>query len=109
MCTSRARWRISFSRSSTTLLATVLSSHCPLAERACRSTVTTMESERSARALIKAVMRSRSLGLPFGEYHSVTARPVCGSSESSLAKLSVSIVACHNSGLTPDPVCGPES
>ena len=51
----------------------------------------------------------RSSGLPFGLYQSVTAKPVCGSSDSIDAKLSVSIVACHNSGLTPGPVWLPKS
>src|SRR6516162_3046118 len=94
----RARLRIAFSRSVSTCLAMVVSAHCPVADRSCRSTVTVTESDRSARDRMKTFTLNRSFGLSGGVYQSVTIEPVRGSSEAYLTKLIVSCAACHRIG-----------
>ena len=69
--------------------------------------MTDSESERNARDRIKTLTRSRSFGLAGGEYQLVTTTPVIGSSEPVPAKSNVSSAACHSTGLTVLPVCGP--
>ena len=98
---------MAFSSPVVTSFATGVARHSPLAARSWRSTVTAIESERNARDRTKTVTRSRSPVLPRGAYQSVMRRPDIGSSEPVPAKCSVSSAACHNSGLTCSPVCGP--
>src|SRR5215472_10936663 len=105
----RARLRIAFSRSVSTCLAIVVSTHWPFSERTCRSTVTVNESECRARDRMNTLIRYCSFGLPGGEYQSVTIEPVSGSSDVYLTKSSVSCAACHRIGLTVLPVNGPGS
>src|SRR3984893_15757182 len=105
----RARLRIAFSRSVSTCLAIVVSAHCPSPPRCWRSTVTVSESECNARDRMKTLTRNRRFGLPGGEYQTLNIKPVSGSSEAYLTKSSVSCAACHRTGLTVRPVCGPGS
>ena len=92
----------------TVSVETGASAHWPVGDPTCRSIVTDSESERNARDRMKTLTRSRSPGLPDGEYQFVTSSPVIGSSEAKPAKPSASRAASHNTGLTVLPVCGPK-
>ena len=79
----------------------------PGGDRTCRSTVTDSESERNARDRMKTLTRSRSFGLAGGEYQFVTIEPGHRVFRADAGEIEVSSAACHRTGLTVLPVCGP--